>query len=718
MSDKTLDVRIDGTTIIKNSDGALKAVEPTTYWTVSSTFVTDPVGILRSAQFQALEITSQYSDDINLLTKIQTTDVTQSNVNLNLLIGYIDFDGAEHMNGVSMTATHPSEDVLQTAIAVTGNTFTWNGKNVATEDQIVQSDWNAASGAAEILNKPTIPAAQVNADWNATSGVAQILNKPTIPGDYWGMDDSSNFSCVSYSSLTMQSSLTSSGSLFSNIQVTSPTTGGINLNLFVGQLSVNGSAVTTTNEGIAISGTYADALQTTVAVTGNTFTWNGKNVATEDQIVQSDWNVTSDADNAYIKNKPTIPTPLWEISSGALTPIDNPKIFALNLADNVNSFTMNYDDAEALASAVLNTNHLIIGEGSSTTAVSFLQVNNSSFAASSGVVPMLVMQPSAFLAGSFPSTNQGWQIQAGNSKLVFAANLRNAPVTNTLLFAEGLYIEPRPLVFLLSRADTTMASAEDPASLLEIGFDSNTGTLPSNPGCVIGYYSGTRSGQYVYDDANLCGFKADTSANFLVRWGLNADNSEMGLMQGTPGSNFTLSNSVNAVERWALVFATASATLRVATSDNTEKSKLVMVADESEGNSLLWDNMQVVTANDSTNLRLRMSTMYGVPTLGVSTNRGSSFANVLTDYGNAEYRATAINFCAASSSTSPTAVVYPYITYQVDSGHNNYFAVFVSSSMWFGFHDDGNISKHEPPAGGGAPVTSWLVTNWTSTRPS
>lgn len=63
----------------------------------------------------------------------------------------------------------------------------------------VNSDWDAASGVAEILNKPslstvatsgsytdlidkpTIPAAQVNSDWNAASGVAQILNKPTIP---------------------------------------------------------------------------------------------------------------------------------------------------------------------------------------------------------------------------------------------------------------------------------------------------------------------------------------------------------------------------------------------------------------------------------------------------------------------------------------------------------------------------------------------------------
>ena len=32
----------------------------------------------------------------------------------------------------------------------------------------------------DLLNKPTIPAAQVNSDWNASSGVAQILNKPTF----------------------------------------------------------------------------------------------------------------------------------------------------------------------------------------------------------------------------------------------------------------------------------------------------------------------------------------------------------------------------------------------------------------------------------------------------------------------------------------------------------------------------------------------------------
>lgn len=58
----------------------------------------------------------------------------------------------------------------------------------------VNSDWNATSGVAQILNKPTIPAAQVNSDWNATSGVAQILNKPTIQTFDQSLNTTSNVS--------------------------------------------------------------------------------------------------------------------------------------------------------------------------------------------------------------------------------------------------------------------------------------------------------------------------------------------------------------------------------------------------------------------------------------------------------------------------------------------------------------------------------------------
>lgn len=54
----------------------------------------------------------------------------------------------------------------------------WVNVNAVIPGQL-NADWDATSGAAEILNKPTIPDAQVNADWKATSGVQEILNKPS-----------------------------------------------------------------------------------------------------------------------------------------------------------------------------------------------------------------------------------------------------------------------------------------------------------------------------------------------------------------------------------------------------------------------------------------------------------------------------------------------------------------------------------------------------------
>ena len=73
------------------------------------------------------------------------------------------------------------------------------GKNGGSGTQ-VQSDWAetntesvsyiknkptlsivATSGSYDdLLNKPTIPDAQVNSDWNAQTGVSQILNKPQM----------------------------------------------------------------------------------------------------------------------------------------------------------------------------------------------------------------------------------------------------------------------------------------------------------------------------------------------------------------------------------------------------------------------------------------------------------------------------------------------------------------------------------------------------------
>ena len=61
----------------------------------------------------------------------------------------------------------------------------------------------------DLLNKPTIPAAQVNSDWNAVSGVAQILNKPSLAtvatsGDYGDLLNKPTIPTVNNATLTIQ----------------------------------------------------------------------------------------------------------------------------------------------------------------------------------------------------------------------------------------------------------------------------------------------------------------------------------------------------------------------------------------------------------------------------------------------------------------------------------------------------------------------------------
>lgn len=91
----------------------------------------------------------------------------------------------------------------------------------------------ATSGSYnDLLNKPTIPAAQVNSDWDAVSGVAEILNKPTLAtvatsGSY---SDLSNKPTIGNATLTIQKNGTSAGTFTANatsnksINITVPTT--------------------------------------------------------------------------------------------------------------------------------------------------------------------------------------------------------------------------------------------------------------------------------------------------------------------------------------------------------------------------------------------------------------------------------------------------------------------------------------------------------------
>lgn len=69
-----------------------------------------------------------------------------------------------------------------------------SGNMVIEGTEQLQSDWTQTDTSAKdyIKNKPTIPAAQVNSDWNATSGVAKILNKPDL-NNYATKTDLNNY---------------------------------------------------------------------------------------------------------------------------------------------------------------------------------------------------------------------------------------------------------------------------------------------------------------------------------------------------------------------------------------------------------------------------------------------------------------------------------------------------------------------------------------------
>ena len=114
------------------------------------------------------------STDVDLSGYVTTDDLTTA------LNGYV-----EKVQGKGLSSNDFTDALLEKLNGIA------SGAEVN-----VQSDWNEADSSSDafIRNKPTIPAAQVNADWNANSGVAQILNKPTIPSD---LDDISDVTLTS-----------------------------------------------------------------------------------------------------------------------------------------------------------------------------------------------------------------------------------------------------------------------------------------------------------------------------------------------------------------------------------------------------------------------------------------------------------------------------------------------------------------------------------------
>lgn len=114
----------------------------------------------------------------------------------------------EATSGVAEILNKPTEKTLVggSNVSITEDNDTVTISAVAAAQ--VNADWDATSGVAQILNKPVIPAAQVNSDWEATEGVAEILNKPDevqlVAGSNITIAESGNQIVISASSAPSQ----------------------------------------------------------------------------------------------------------------------------------------------------------------------------------------------------------------------------------------------------------------------------------------------------------------------------------------------------------------------------------------------------------------------------------------------------------------------------------------------------------------------------------
>ena len=178
----------------------------------------------------------------------------------------------------------------------------------------VNADWNATSGAGQILNKPEIPIvptnvsaftndanyitsadvpAQVNADWNATSGAGQILNKPELfSGNYNDLTNKPEIPTVP----TNVSAFTNDANYITTADVPA---------------QVNADWNATSGAGQILNKPTIPTVPTNVSA----FT-NDANYITSADVpaqVNADWNATSGA--GQILNKPEIPTVPTNVSA-------------------------------------------------------------------------------------------------------------------------------------------------------------------------------------------------------------------------------------------------------------------------------------------------------------------------------------------------------------------------------------------------------------------
>ncbi|MBR6099068.1 hypothetical protein IKP85_04910 [bacterium] len=287
----------------------------------------------------------------------------------------------------------------------------------------------------DLVNKPLIPAAQVNSDWNASDGVAEILNKPTIP-------------TVNNATLTIQKNGTNVGTFTAN--ASNNVTANISVPTDTGDLT-NGAGFITSS---ALSGYVQSTDLAEVATSGSYSDLSNKPAIPAAQ-VNSDWNASGGV--SQILNKPTIPI----VNNATLTIQKN--------GTNVGTFTANASTDKTINITVpTNTNELTNGAGyitgitssDVTTALGYTPYNSSNpngYTSNTGTVTSVnnVSPVSGNVTLSIPTTASDIGAQEA---LVSGTNIKT--INNTSILGSGNIDIAADNIFIAVYDSTSYADVE------------------------------------------------------------------------------------------------------------------------------------------------------------------------------------------------------------------------------------------------------------------
>ena len=211
----------------------------------------------------------------------------------------------------------------------------------------------------DLVNKPAIPAAQVNSDWNSNSGVSQILNKPSLAavattGDYgdllnkpsipaaqvqsnWSESDSSAVSYIQNkpNNLVQDASYVHTDENFTSAEKTklAGIAAGAEVNVqanWTESDSSSDSYIQNKPQNLVQDASYVH--------TDENFTSAEKTklagiAANAEVNVQANWNESDSSSDSYIKNKPTIS------NVPAVTSSDDAKVLKASYSGGVGSYS-------------------------------------------------------------------------------------------------------------------------------------------------------------------------------------------------------------------------------------------------------------------------------------------------------------------------------------------------------------------------------------------